>query len=132
MERIAATARKKNSPKAPTVQKRAAPPFADKIPLIRSLILDSVKPGTIKKIYLFGSYAYGKPTKKSDVDLCVIIGNKLIRSRTNINLKIALSLFDNDIIPADVLVYREKFFYDIKNPNGIKNTILTKGKILYE
>ena len=130
MEKIAA--RKKKTSKAPSARKRAAPPFADKIPFIRSLILDSVKPGTIKKIYLFGSYAYGKPTKKSDIDLCVVIGNKLIRSRMNINLKIALSLFDNKIIPADVLVYTEKQFYDIKNPNGIKNTIIHKGNILYE
>jgi predicted nucleotidyltransferase len=132
MEKIAAAARKKNSPKAPVAAKRAAPPFADKIPFIRSLILDSVKPGTIKKIYLFGSYAYGKPTKKSDIDLCIIIGNKLVRSKTDINLTIALSLFDNDIIPADVLVYTEKQFCEIKNPNGIKNTIRTKGNILYE
>jgi predicted nucleotidyltransferase len=123
--------RQKNSHiKPPAAQKRAVPPFADKIPFIRSLILDSVKPGTIKKIYLFGSYAYGRPTKKSDIDLCVIIRNNLDRS--NVYLKIARNLFLNDIIPADVLVYKEKIFYDIKNPNGIKNTILTKGKILYE
>ena len=131
MEKTTTVAHKKNSLKAPTARKRAAPPFADKIPFIRSLILDSVKPGTIKKIYLFGSYAYVRPTKKSDIDLCVIIGNKLVRSRTNINLKIALSLFDNKIIPADVLVYTEKQFYEIKNPNGIKNTIRTKGNVLY-
>jgi predicted nucleotidyltransferase len=130
MEKTAA--RKKNRLKAPTARKRAAPPFADKIPFIRSLILDSVEPGTIKKIYLFGSYAYGKPTKKSDIDLCVIIGNSLLESRTDINLKIALSLFDNKIIPADVLVYTENQFYEIKNPNGIKNTIRTRGNILYE
>jgi predicted nucleotidyltransferase len=132
MEKNAAAARKKNSLKTPAVRKRSAPPFADKIPFIRSLILDSVKPGTIKKIYLFGSYAYGKPTKKSDIDLCVIIGNKLLRSRTDINLKIALSLFDNKIIPADVLVYTEKQFYDITNPNSVENTIINKGKLLYE
>jgi predicted nucleotidyltransferase len=130
MEKTAAVARKKNSPKAPMVRKRAAPPFADKIPFIRSLILDSVKPGTIKKIYLFGSYAYGKPTKKSDIDLCVIIGNNFDRS--NEYLKIARNLFLNDIIPADVLVYNEKIFYNVKNPNGIESTILNKGKILYE
>ncbi|MDR1869812.1 MAG: nucleotidyltransferase domain-containing protein [Treponema sp.] len=128
MEKI--VVRKKNTPKAPTVKKRAVPPFADKISLIRSLILDSVKPGTIKKIYLFGSYAYGKPTKKSDVDLCVIIGSNLDRSGTY--LKIARNLFLNNIIPAEVLVYNEEIFYDIKNPNGIENIILTKGKVLYE
>jgi predicted nucleotidyltransferase len=127
MEKIAA--QKKNISKAPTARKRAAPPFADKIPLIRSLILDSVKPGTIKKIYLFGSYAYGKPTKKSDIDLCVIIGNNLDRSSTY--LKIARNLFLNDIIPADILVYKEKIFFDIKNLKGIENTIINKGKMLY-
>jgi predicted nucleotidyltransferase len=128
--KAASSIHKKSIPKPPTARKRSVPPFTDKIPFIRSLILDSVKPGTIKKIYLFGSYAYGRPTKKSDIDLCVIIRNNL--NKSNVYRKIALSLYDNDIIPADILVYREKFFYDIQNPNGIKNTILTKGKILYE
>jgi predicted nucleotidyltransferase len=130
MTKTAPAIRKKSSLKPPMARKRAVPPFADKIPLIRSLILDSVKPGTIKKIYLFGSYAYGRPSQKSDIDLCVIIRNNLDRSNTY--LKIARNLFLNDIIPADVLVYKEKIFYDIKNPNGIENTILTRGKILYE
>jgi len=74
MEKIAAVARKKNSPKAPPARKRAAPPFADKISFIRSLILDSVKPGTIKKIYLFGSYAYGRPTKKATLTCALLSG----------------------------------------------------------
>jgi len=129
MERTATVARKKSAPKPPAARKRALPPFADKIPFIRSLILDSVEPGTIKKIYLFGSYAYGRPTQKSDIDLCVIIGDEL--DDTKAYMKIALSLYDNDIIPADILVYKEKQFCNIKNPNGVKNTILTKGTILY-
>jgi len=110
-------------------QKYAASSFSDKIPLIRSLILDSVKPGVIKKIYLFGSYAYGKPTKNSDIDLCVIIENKF--NRTYQHMKMALNLYNNDIIPADLLVYKEKIFYNIKNPNSIENAILTKGILLY-
>jgi len=110
-------------------RKHVSPKFSDKIQLIRSLILDSVKPGVIKKIYLFGSYAYGKPTKKSDIDLCVIIENKFNRSYQH--LKMALNLYNNNIIPADLLVYKEKVFYNSKNPNGIENAILTKGKLLY-
>jgi len=121
--------RKKNILKS-SMDRKCAAPFADKIPFIRSLILDSVRPGTIKKIYLFGSYAYGKPTRKSDIDLCVVIRNRLHDSRAY--LKIAMNLFDNDIIPVDLLVYREKQFKNIKNPNGIENTISTKGKLLYE
>jgi len=116
--------------KPPSSRRRPPAPFADKIPLIRSLILDSVKPGAIKKIYLFGSYAYGRPTSKSDIDLCVVIRNNLDDMKAY--MKIALNLFDNNIIPVDILVFKEKQFYDIKNPNGIKHTILTKGKLLYE
>ena len=123
---------KNNTLESPITPKQAVLPFSDKIPFIRSLILGSVEPGTIQRIYLFGSYAYGRPTMKSDIDLCIIITDKLIDSKTDIKFKIALSLFDNKIIPADVLVYTEKQFNDIRNPNGIKNTIRTQGHILYE
>jgi len=129
MNKTVTKEQKKKRFKLLTAGKCSGPPFVDKIPLIRTLILESVKPGTIKKIYLFGSYAYGKPTEDSDIDLCVIIRNNLDRSK--IYLEIARNLFLNDIIPADILVYKEEIFYDIKNPNGIENTILTKGKILY-
>ena len=104
-------------------------PFADKIPFIRSLILDSVKPGVIKKIYLFGSYAYGTPTEDSDIDLCVVINNRF--NRLNASVKIQLSLSDNNIYPLDLLVYKENQFINTTNPNGIENTIAKEGKILY-
>jgi predicted nucleotidyltransferase len=110
-------------------RKRSSPPFADKIPFIRSLILDSVEPGTIKKIYLFGSYAYGKPTKKSDIDLCVIIKDDL--DDMKIHAKIALSLHDNGIAPADTLFYKEKEFSALSNSAGIENVIFTEGKTIY-
>ena len=108
---------------------RTAAPFADKIPLIRSLILDSVKPGVIKKIYLFGSYAYGKPAKNSDIDLCIVINNRFNRSAQY--MKIALNLYDNGVIPVDLLVYKENQFYNIINPKGVKTTIMNEGKLLY-
>ena len=114
---------------SPAALKHTAPPFVDKISFIRSLILDSVEPGIIKKIYLFGSYAYGKPTKKSDVDLCVVIGNEW--ERADISLKLARSLYDNGIMPVDLMVYKEKNFFNISNPNGIENTIIKCGNLLY-
>ena len=120
---------KKSNPKPPVARKRAATPFGDKIPLIRSLILDSVEPDTIKKIYLFGSYANGKPTKKSDIDLCIIIRNDL--DDMKIHTKIALSLHDNGITPIDTLLYKENEFSDFSKSHGIENTIFTEGKVIY-
>jgi len=122
--------RKKNISKSPTAKKRATPPFTDKIPFIRSLILDSVEPGTIKKIYLFGSYAYGKPTKKSDIDLCVIIKDDL--NYMKIQKKIALALYDNSNTHVDTLLYKENEFNNFSNSDGIEKIIFTEGKIIYE
>jgi len=118
-----------HSLKPPAVRKRAPLPFADKIPFIRSLILDSVEPGIIRKIYLFGSYAYGRPTKDSDIDICVIIRDAANRASTY--LKIAMNLTDNRIAPCDLAVCRESDFYSSDNPNGIEHTIMEEGRLLY-
>ena len=104
-------------------------PFSDKIEFIKSLILDSVDNEIIKKVYLFGSYAYGSPTENSDVDLCVVIGNDYKRS--DIYLQIAMKMSDNDIRPCDLLVYNEKYFRGAESGRGLENTIIHKGLLLY-
>jgi uncharacterized protein len=104
-------------------------PFSDKIDFIKSLILDSVNEEIIKKVYLFGSYAYGEPTEDSDIDLCVVIGNEYKRS--DIYLNIAINLYENKIIPCDLLVYNEKYFVGAESGRGIENVIMNKGVLLY-
>jgi predicted nucleotidyltransferase len=111
--------------------KNPSVPFADKIPFITSTILESADKRAVKKIILFGSYAYGKPNKHSDIDICVIVPNK--RKSRSLYLKMATALFENKITPVDLLVYREKDF-NIgieKNDQGIESVINAKGKILY-
>ena len=133
MNNLAQAVKKSKLPKVVVSKKQAEfsknAPFAEKIPFIRSLILDSVKPGVIKKIYLFGSYANGTPTKHSDIDLCVVINNRF--SDHTQYMKMAMSLSHNDIRPVDLLVYKENQFYNISNPKGVKNTIISEGKVLY-
>ena len=104
-------------------------PFSDKIDLIKSLILDSVDNDIIKKIYLFGSYAYGTPNEDSDVDLCVVIDNNYKKS--DIYLNIAMYLSENNIIPCDLLVYNEKYFKGAENGRNIQDIIMNYGKLLY-
>jgi predicted nucleotidyltransferase len=120
-----------NTRKAGAAGKKVAAPFANKIPFITSLICESVDQGVIKKIYLFGSYAYGEPNEDSDIDLCVIIGNR--RNDTKAYLKMALALFDHKIMPVDLLVYKEKNFLNgiKKNDKGVESVINTQGKALY-
>jgi len=101
----------------------------EKIELIRSLILKSVNKDILKKIYLFGSYAYGNPTEESDIDICVIIENNI--NRKEVFMDISLSLLKNKIIEFDLLVYREEVFYNVRNIDSVENTIIKKGVLLY-
>ncbi|MDR0457059.1 MAG: nucleotidyltransferase domain-containing protein [Treponema sp.] len=109
--------------------KEKTAPFSDKIDLIKSLILNSVNEEVIKKVYLFGSYAYGEPSEDSDIDLCVVIGNKY--KRADIYLDIATKLYENKIIPCDLMVYNEKYFVGAESGRGIENTIMNRGTLLY-
>jgi uncharacterized protein len=104
-------------------------PFSDKIDFIKTLVLESVNKEVIKKVYLFGSYAYGNPNEDSDIDLCVVIGNEY--RRTDIYFDIALNLSNNDIRPCDLLVYNEKYFVGSESGRGIENIIMNKGVLLY-
>ncbi|GBU28258.1 hypothetical protein R84B8_01816 [Treponema sp. R8-4-B8] len=104
-------------------------PFSDKIDFIKSIILDSVNGEVIKKVYLFGSYAYGEPDEDSDIDLCVVIGNEYKKS--DVYFDIAMNLSNNGIRPCDLLVYNEKYFVGSESGRGIENIIMNKGVLLY-
>jgi len=83
----------------------------------------------LKKIYLFGSYAYGNPTEESDIDICVIIKNNI--NRKDVFMDISLNLLKNKIIDFDLLVYREEVFNKIRNIDSVENTITREGMLLY-
>ena len=81
------------------------------------------------RIVLFGSYAYGKPTKDSDVDLMVILpfrGNDVgkaiqIRSR-----------FDTPF-PLDLLVRKPRFISQrLQERDMFIELVMTRGVVLYE
>ena len=78
-----------------------------------------------EKIILFGSYAYGKPTKDSDVDLVVIMP---FRGRdTKLACKIQLRV--GAPFPMDLLVWRPGRFSRMQSFN---REVLERGKVMYE
>jgi predicted nucleotidyltransferase len=116
---------KKNSGSAKTLQ--AA--FNERLQIILNTILGNVDNKRIKKIYLFGSYAYGKPDKDSDIDICVVVADDT--DITDAYMKFAIPLFDKGITPVDKLIYHESEFNAEREKKGIVNTIIAKGKLLY-
>ncbi|MDR2607744.1 MAG: nucleotidyltransferase domain-containing protein [Treponema sp.] len=102
--------------------------FAERMSLIKESILKNVP---AKYIYLFGSYAYGKPTDKSDIDVYIVIPDNTT-SISEIYTKIMVDLSIKKIFFVDLLLSRESVFNTRKTENILEETVYQKGKILYE
>ena len=102
--------------------------FSEKINLIKEAILKNV---SAKCIYLFGSYAYGEPTEKSDIDIYIVIPDNS-GSISEIYGKIIVDLSDKRIFFVDLLLNRESVFNKRITENILEETIFQKGKIIYE
>jgi predicted nucleotidyltransferase len=103
---------------------------------IRKIILDIVE--KIKrnynpeKIILFGSYAYGKPTRDSDIDMLIVKETKKRSMDRWFTLK-KLCQDPNRGIPFSPLVFTPKELdYRLSLGDQFIKDILGKGQILYE
>jgi predicted nucleotidyltransferase len=82
-----------------------------------------------KRIILFGSYAYGRPTRDSDVDLMVVMP---YRGRPS---KKALEIRDRLEAPfgLDLLVYSPgELMKRYRIEDWFVRDVVEKGKVLYE
>ncbi len=106
-------------------------PFTHILPQLVTAILSIQNSNEIQKIYLFGSYAYGKPNKDSDLDLCIVIND--VASKRDCLLNIYYALKNIGINPNyDLLIFKNTRFYNSENPESVENTIINKGVLLYE
>ena len=95
-------------------------------------IIRKLKPLNPYQIILFGSYAYGTPTKNSDLDICII--QKDFISKREIKSKIREALKDIKIA-KDILVEKYDYFMAHSDENWINTALYDirhKGVILYE
>jgi len=84
-----------------------------------------------KKIFLFGSNAYGKPQPDSDIDICVVmyIGNK---RKIELTREIRKEIYTFLNTPIDILVYDiDEFNERSLHPTTLENKILNHGVLLY-
>jgi predicted nucleotidyltransferase len=102
-------------------------PVADKLPEVVERLVANLRP---KRIILFGSYAYGKPTPDSDVDLLVILETDA--STTERYLAVSGLLYPRPF-PVDILV-RTPHEIDEALHTGdfFIQEIITQGRVLYE
>ncbi|MDX2128856.1 MAG: nucleotidyltransferase domain-containing protein [Chloroherpetonaceae bacterium] len=98
------------------------------ISLLVTRLVNEFKP---KRIFLFGSQAWGIPSEDSDIDLCVILDSS---EETPKERRIRARKALRDIpIPKDILV---KTIEEIEKGRKVhallESLILEKGKLVYE
>jgi predicted nucleotidyltransferase len=83
-----------------------------------------------KKIILFGSYAYGKPTKDSDIDILIVTQRRLTTEETYKRRREFLRDFS---FPVQLVCVSEEEFTETKDViGGITYPASKYGEILYE
>jgi len=82
-----------------------------------------------QRVILFGSYADGKPTQDSDVDLLVVMPVQGSHIDQSVEIRMAI----RPSFPIDLLVRTpEKVQERLNIGDSFMRTILDKGKVLYE
>ena len=82
-----------------------------------------------QKIILFGSYAYGKPTEDSDVDILVIMPFE----GRNPDKATEIWMATKPKFPIDIMVRKpEELKKRLKMGDFFLRDIVEKGKVLYE
>lgn len=90
------------------------------------------------KIVLFGSNAYGKPDKDSDVDLLVVTEDNYLpnnfKEKNALYLRVSNTITDIEKrIPIDLIVHTKPMYKKFIEMGSIfSKRISTKGIILYE
>jgi uncharacterized protein len=84
----------------------------------------------VSKIIIFGSHVYGKPTKNSDIDMCVIIEGNM--RKIDVTREIRREIINETVSPLDIFVFRkDEFEVNAKNYAGMEREILEKGLVIY-
>ena len=105
---------------------------------LKKEIVDRLKPLNPYKIILFGSYAYGNPTKDSDIDLYIITNDEFMprswREKMHIKLRYAKALGDlRERLDIDIIVHTKKMHEKFLEYDSIfSRDILSKGQVIYE
>ena len=104
-----------------------------------------IKPKTIKamvnclaekiqpdQIYLFGSYAWGKPTGESDIDLCLVFQDIRPKDALSIMVNAAKTLKEFETA-CDIIVRSTERMEGLRPFHApLESKILRKGKLLYD
>lgn len=104
---------------------------------IKNLIVERLKPIHPEKIILFGSFAYGNPSKDSDIDLYVVTKDDFIPESYAQKWEVAKKIYEalrdlRRMLPMDLIVHtkvmHERF---IELNSSFAREIIKRGVVFY-
>lgn len=98
--------------------------------LIDDIVNRIVAVANPQKVILFGSYAYGQPTKDSDIDIIVVKQTQLPFNKRAADIRRSLRGVK---APIDILVYTPEELSKWKDCKlSFLGNVTAKGRVLYE
>ena len=83
-----------------------------------------------ERIILFGSHAYGIPTKESDIDLIIVKEDVISKRKESVRIR---KLLRGILLPFDIIVVRpEEFEFYKDEPGSIFKEASRKGVVIYD
>jgi predicted nucleotidyltransferase len=96
--------------------------------MLRDIIVKTVP---VEQILLFGSYAYGKPHKDSDLDLYVVLKDEAEMRDIDAGLKIRFAIDRKKSMPVDIVVHKQSKYNERKAEPTIERKIAREGILIY-
>jgi predicted nucleotidyltransferase len=85
----------------------------------------------VEEIYLFGSYAYGKPGKDSDLDLYVVLKDDIQMRELEAMEKIWDAIYPVKTKSVDLLALKQKSFLNKQQNPTLERQIVEEGIKVY-
>ena len=95
---------------------------------LKELIINAIP---VEQIYLFGSYANGRPNKDSDLDLYVVLNDNVKMRLLDADYKIRLAIDRKKSMPVDILTNTFSRFHDRATGPTLERTIRREGIKIY-
>jgi hypothetical protein len=117
-----------NDGNSPEAEKKTS----NKEPYTLAIILDSIRPGVIQNIYLYDPEGYEDRTGTEGNTLRLSIYNHRDRFRKETYIESYSPVINYKPVLCKIIVYNAADFYNTEYQESIENTIMDKGKIVYD
>ena len=95
---------------------------------LKELIINAIP---VEQIYLFGSHAYGKPHKDSDLDLYVVIKDDVPMRDLDAGLEISMAIARKKSMPVDIIAKKKRDFVNRLDDITLERIVKRDGIRIY-